>query len=154
MNEEFIIIKNFLTKSQCNNLINYYNKNIHNSFEDRNKFPLDTDNFPNITEKIKSICLSKDPSCKLDTHQIVRWPKGSKMGKHLDPKDDVFACIVYLNDNYSGGETCFYRENFFEQDIKPEVGKLIIFSNSKILHWVNEVKYAERYTLALWFVSK
>jgi hypothetical protein len=156
MTKDILLIeKKFLSKEECYKLIQFYNQNIHESFRYRDTFPINTEKFHNITEKIEKICYDLSPGCQLDTHQIVKWPKGSKMEPHFDPKDDVFACLVYLNDDYMGGETCFERKKFFSmENIKPEIGKLVIFSNSKILHWVNEVKNGTRYTLALWFVRK
>ena len=71
------------------------------------------------------------------------------MKPHFDPYEDIFAAVVYLNDEYIGGET--YFENY---KCSPSIGKLVIFSNNKILHQVSEVKEGTRYTLALWFISK
>ena len=149
------IKKKFITKRQCDELINLYNKNQYQSFRypTNNTYPLNVEEIPKITEKIKQICYKFNNRCKLDTHQIVMWPSGSSMQPHFD-ENDIFACLVYLNDEYSGGETCFKRKFFLNKVVKPEVGKLVIFSNSKILHWVNEVKNGTRYTLALWFVRK
>ena len=44
------------------------------------------------------------------------------------------------------------QENRFEQyDIKPEVGKLIVFSNSQLLHYVSKVEDSERFVLSFWY---
>ena len=150
----FFTKKNFISKNECSQLIDFYNQNIQNSFKYRDTFPLHINFFESITKKIEKVCYKLYPDCRLDTSQIVRWPEGSKMSPHFDPSNDIFACLVYLNDDYLGGETCFERKFFLDKKIKPEVGKLVIFSNSKILHWVNEVKNGTRYTLALWFVRK
>jgi hypothetical protein len=154
----FFTEKNFISKDECLQLIDFYNKNIQNSYRYYYSFPLDTTldkNFlKTITEKIEKICHKFVSNCKLDTRHIVRWPEGSKMPPHYDPPSDVLACLIYLNDDYIGGETCFENNFLFEQEVKPEIGKLVVFSNSEILHWVNEVKEGTRYTLALWFVSK
>lgn len=155
MSKDIILIeKKFLSREECCKLIEFYNQNINQSFKYRDTFPINTNKFQNITEKIENVCYNLNPLCQLDTHQIVKWPEGSKMSPHFDPSNDIFACLVYLNDDYLGGETCFKKKFFFDKKIKPEVGKLVIFSNSKILHWVNEVKNGTRYTLALWFVRK
>ena len=68
------------------------------------------------------------------------------MDPHKDYKGDVFAALIYLNDDYSGGETCFENTK-----VIPETGKLVIFSNNDLIHSVNMVKENARYTLALWF---
>ena len=137
--------KNFLPKSVCSKLIEIYNANINESFSYRDTFPLTVS--PNfITDDILHECKAYDENILLDTCQIVKWPAGSFMKPHTDPPKDVFAAIVYLNDDYIGGETCF--ENM---KIIPETGKLVIFSNHELLHWVNKIENATRYTLALWF---
>lgn len=148
--------RKFLSEKQCKKLIELYKNNIHYSFKyhTNSTYPLNIDEIEGITDKIKNICHKFNNSCKLDTHQIVMWPPGSLMEPHIDPENDVFACLIYLNDDYLGGETCFKRNFFFNKIVKPETGKLIVFSNSKILHWVSEVKNGTRYTLALWFVRK
>ena len=79
-------------------------------------------------------------------------PVGTFMKPHVDDnnvhKPDVFAAMLYLNDNFTGGSTCF--ENF---EVKPEVGKLIVFSNSQYLHYVSKVEGAERFVLSFWYNS-
>ena len=65
---------------------------------------------------------------------------GTFMKPHVDDnnvhKPDVFAAMLYLNNNFTGGgNTCF--EDF---EVKPEVGKLIVFSNSQYLHYVSKVE--------------
>ena len=41
--------------------------------------------------------------------QVVRWPIGSKQNSHYDKAQDytTLASIIYLNDNFIGGETYF-----------------------------------------------
>ena len=50
------------------------------------------------------------------------------MKPHFDDNNvhnpDVFAAMLYLNDDFSGGHTIFE-----ELEVKPKTGKLIIFSN-------------------------
>lgn len=156
------IEKNFLDIHQCNNIIQLYKKLSHLTKKHRDTFPLclfsegyfeeylfDFPEVIAIINKIEQICLSYNDSIKFDTCEIVKWPIGSKMNPHFDPPGDVFACLVYLNDDYSGGKTCF--ENF---EVIPEIGSLVIFSNNTLLHWVEEIKDSDRYTLALWFIEK
>ena len=59
---------------------------------------------------------------------------------------DVFAAMLYLNNDFTGGSTCFE-----DMEVKPEPGKLIIFSNSQHLHYVSEVGSAERFVLSFWY---
>ena len=141
-------IRNFISEDECKKLITFYNWNKHKAFQYRDTFPLYTKRFKNITDRVESLCVELNSQIKLNVHHITMWPQGSYMDPHTDPSDDVFAALIYLNDDYSGGETCF--EQF---KITPETGKLLVFSNSEMLHWVSEVKDATRYTLSMWFIK-
>ena len=98
-----------------------------------------------VTEKCKSLV-----DCQLGYVGIVRWPIGTFMKPHFDKNDvhgpDVFAAMLYLNDDFDGGSTIFDH-----MDVKPEAGKLIVFSNSKYLHHVSKVDKSERYVLSFWY---
>ena len=105
-----------------------------------------------VVSRVNSICKNFDSDANLDYVGVVRWPVGTFMKPHVDDnnvhKPDVFAAMLYLNDNFTGGSTCF--ENF---EVKPEVGKLIVFSNSQYLHYVSKVEGAERFVLSFWYNS-
>lgn len=71
---------------------------------------------------------------------------------HSEPHLDSFpiATILYLNDNYLGGELYFPAENF---EIKPREGSLIVFDGSQETgrHGVRMVSGQSRYALvAFW----
>ena len=96
------------------------------------------------------MCKTFDDTAKLDYVGVVRWPVGTFMKPHLDDNNkhnpDIFAAMLYLNDDYSGGHTCFEH-----MEVKPEVGKLIIFSNAHYLHYVSKVEESERFVLSFWY---
>lgn len=106
--------------------------------------------FNTVIQSILNICKNFDDNIKLDYPTVIRWPEGTFMKPHCDnsyqDNPDVFAALLYLNDNFSGGNTCF--EHF---EIKPQTGKLVIFSNSQYLHHVTKVEGGERFVLSLWF---
>ena len=81
---------------------------------------------------------------------VVRWPIGTYMKPHVDDnnvhKPDVFAAMLYLNDDFEGGSTMFE-----DIEVKPESGKLVIFSNSQHLHYVSKVDKSERFVLSFWY---
>ena len=110
--------------------------------------PLDYD----VVTRVDKICKNFDSTANLDYVGVVRWPIGTFMKPHVDDNNvhnpDMFAAMLYLNNNFSGGHTCF--ENF---EVKPEPGKLIILSNSHYLHYVNKVESAERFVLSFWYNS-
>lgn len=110
----------------------------------------DQEIFEVVLNSITQVCKSFDENIRLDYPTVIRWPVGTFMKPHYDnsyqDNPDVFAALVYLNDNYDGGHTCF--EEF---EIKPKTGKLVIFSNSQYLHHVSKVEGGERFVLSLWF---
>lgn len=92
---------------------------------------------------------------------LVHWPIGKKMEIHgdshyLDGREGLFpyrlvSGVLYLNDNYEGGETFFPKQ---ECVIKPKTGKLILFpSDLEYPHGVTEVKSSERFTMPIWFTQ-
>ena len=78
-----------------------------------------------VVTRVNSICKNFDSDANLDYVGVVRWPIGTFMKPHVDDNNvhnpDMFAAMLYLNNNFSGGHTCF--ENF---EVKPEPGKLIM----------------------------
>ena len=105
-----------------------------------------------VITRVNSICKSFDSPSNLDYVGVIRWPVGTFMKPHFDDNNvhnpDIFAAMLYLNNNFSGGCTCF--EDF---EVKPEPGKLIIFSNSQYLHYVSKVEGDERFVLSFWYNS-
>ena len=105
----------------------------------------DDDAVIKVTEKCKTFA-----ECELIYAGVVRWPVGTFMKPHFDKNDvhgeDVFAAMLYLNDDFEGGSTVFEH-----MEVKPETGKLIVFSNSKYLHYVTRVDKSERYVLSFWY---
>jgi leucine proline-enriched proteoglycan (leprecan) len=60
-----------------------------------------------------------------------------------------FSSIIYLNDDYEGGETYFPG---FGVRIKPEPGLMVLFgSGPEYVHGVTKVRSGRRYTYAGWF---
>lgn len=94
-----------------------------------------------------------------DLLQVVKWPIGYSQPPHadaanLDGTDNGlswrdFGSIVYLNDNFEGGET-FYEN--FNLTIVPEAGNMIVHSGDILhAHGVKEIKGDIRYTIAVFW---
>jgi len=103
-----------------------------------------------VVTSVNKLCESFDNEINLDYVGVVRWPVGTFMKPHVDDNNvhnpDVFAAMLYLNEGFSGGHTIFE-----EYDIKPKTGKLIVFSNSQLLHYVTQVEGSERFVLSFWY---
>ena len=105
----------------------------------------DDDAVIKVTEKCKTFA-----ECELIYAGVVRWPVGTFMKPHFDTntghKENVLASMLYLNNDFDGGNLIFK-----DLTVKPEPGKLIIFSNTEDLHYVNRVDKSERYVLSFWY---
>ena len=112
--------------------------------------------FRSVINNVTKLCKSFNNDIQLDYCGVIRWPKGTFMKPHYDKSEmfspNVLAAFLYLNDNYVGGHTQFdtIDENVWF-DVKPKVGKLLIFSNREYLHHVSEVESGTRYMLSFWF---
>jgi hypothetical protein len=130
-----------------------YQKNIDKVKIHEKTFPLELfdicdDVVTEINSKISQYWETNNQNgLSIDNYEIVRWPVNSFQQSHYDHVHNVYGIIVYLNSNFLGGNTCFYPNI----KITPETGKLLAFSGSKILHWVESVRNYDRYTLAYWF---
>ena len=90
-----------------------------------------------------------------DFTDLVKWKSGETMPVHHDNVDYCsyreYSGVLYLNDDYEGGETFFPDLNY---EIIPEKGKLALFpSDNTFMHGVRYIK-GNRYTLPIWFTTK
>jgi len=143
----------FLLEKECINIIKYYNESLDLVEKYGKTYPINITNkyseFKEVFNKVIRSCflLSKE-KIQLQRSEIVKWPPGSYMDSHYDPPSDALSCIIYLNDDYCGGRTCF-SETF---KVQPKTGTSLIFSNSKYMHSVEEISKKSRYTMSFWFV--
>jgi hypothetical protein len=156
--DEVLLVDNFLTENEINTLVNVaestdedgwrveYTENLkrfcmqkfgrddvdnlvkEGKFEVTDNWAdkiISTNNLPertHITERLKSVL--KDFS-DLDV------PGFGSIQSHVDQHTDPsirYASIIYLNDNYNGGEFYFVKKDF---QIKPKSGSLLIFPGTE-----------------------
>tara|TARA_B100000424_G_scaffold9860_1_gene7406 strand:+ start:138 stop:797 length:660 start_codon:yes stop_codon:yes gene_type:complete len=172
-----IEIDNFLNENDIKILIDYYDNTFKRrlsrySFWDERVLQCHSITKPKVRKLIASIqykvivkcCKFFDEECVYPDHtDIVTWKSGMELKPHVDnmhiynpdlkhntPHRD-YSSIIYLNDNYEGGNTIFPNQNY---KTTPKAGKLIVFpSGSSHPHGVTEVTSGVRYTLAMWFTK-
>ena len=100
-----------------------------------------------------------EPEVYSDSVQLVKWSPGQGMPPHADnanpdgsphitPHRD-YASVVYLNDDYEGGEFFFPNTGV---EVKPVTGLLVAFTGGmRHFHGVKEVRGAARYTMPGWY---
>lgn len=83
--------------------------------------------------------------------KLLKYSAGNNMPPHSDHgvTSRVISCILYLNDNYSGGELYFpYLDVLF----KPTAGSVVFFpSNFIYTHEVKKINSGTRYSYPNWF---
>jgi|TARA_B100000035_G_scaffold313746_1_gene328168 Rps23 Pro-64 3,4-dihydroxylase Tpa1-like proline 4-hydroxylase len=165
---------NFLSESNCNKLIQYQKNNSPNNFDkgfwDSRIVKTYDESIEKLTDYIHSkICVLcseffQEEYVYLEFTNLVYWGSGMKLDPHADnyfihepetphycPYRD-YSSVLYLNDDYTGGETYFPEHNF---SIEPKVGRLAIFtSGSDHIHGVKKVLNGDRYTMATWFTRQ
>jgi|TARA_E500000331_G_C16919345_1_gene567016 hypothetical protein len=148
--------KNFLSKQECNFFIEFHDLHYGKAPGSRLSNDLKIiEMLPNIIRvvefrKVLSKLISearKHDNVYLDYADLVAWHgKGICMEEHTDYPHQYLSSILYLNDDYKGGETVIG-----DKVIKPETGKIIFFSGTKIPHSVNKLTKGRRYTIPSWY---
>lgn len=93
-----------------------------------------------------------------DTVHIVRWSEGQSMPAHADNCEPdgrpnaypwrEYASVLYLNDDYEGGEIYFDRVGL---RLKPQAGMLVGFKGGlEHFHGVDKVTRGTRFTMPGW----
>lgn len=90
-----------------------------------------------------------------EPYNLLRYSPGEYYGSHFDGSTDTgrsVSAILYLNDNFDGGETHF---DFFDLSIKPDPGKLVIFpSNYAYTHTARPVENGKKYVIVTWLSDR
>jgi SAM-dependent methyltransferase len=163
-------IENFLDPETCQELVEWFRKQTYRTQDARDFFKDRTIEYKDVSEmsiKRKMNMVRTDATFKVrdlykkilyaDFTSLVHWSNGFSMDIHMDNSwldgspnyvpYRKYSAVIYLNDDYEGGQTTFPEFG----NIEPKKGKMVVFpSNYK--HGVNKV-YGERYTLPLWFTD-
>lgn len=177
-------IPHFLTNEECDELIQYFNNNKHKQIQssvdngyirDKGSVYLKDRNSIQMWIPSKELTLIKKIQRKAqsliplmdylqESIQLVKYSVGGFFKPHYDEKITFFqsryyrysTLLIYLNDDYNGGETVFPYLNI---TIQPEKGKAIYFKNMdvktknilwKSYHGGNTVLSNNKYIANLW----
>jgi len=111
------------------------------------------DLYTGVVNRVTRICKLFDDRANPDYVGVIKWTPGTFMKPHYDSSAkegiyDLFAALLYLNDDFEGGYT-----GFKDFEVNPKTGNLLIFSNSQYKHHVTRVVGKERYALSFWYNS-
>jgi hypothetical protein len=149
MFDQVVLKNNFLTKKECNSLINFYKKGKPDKFYSTFPLNLNLNNHSSLIKKLNKISLQLNNSI-VDYFQIVKWPapnEGKSLHKDVGRLHTSLSSIIYLNDEFEGGHTYFEDGTSFA----PLTGRAIFFDGQYFVHGVSEIKNKDRYTVATWF---
>lgn len=82
----------------------------------------------------------------IENFEVVRRAPGNIMSLHKDYKPHDHTMIVYLNEDFTGGETHVEGLN-----VPVKTGKAVTFPGNQMEHGVNEVYGKARYVLTCWW---
>lgn len=134
-----------------------YNKWCTAKFVDYSAFKSDVDKVIDIcTEHVEK---NFNVNCLQHEIHFLHYTDGTHYHSHIDGqyiKDDKalrgvdrdITCVVYLNDDYQGGEINF---DFFKYTLKPNKADIVIYPTTfEFVHSVSKV-VGDRYAIVLWF---
>jgi len=165
-------IDNFVTPEQSKNMIEYFESMASiwgdvafygskgMGFADTDprltQFNLEPEYFKNIRDRFKqAVELMFEKDLKPNTSHAQKWDVGGFAAPHSDNSDhdgnpnafeiNKYVGILYLNDNYEGGELYFPDHSI---EFKPPVYSYIMFPGGhENIHGVKEILKGTRYTM-------
>ena len=149
------VIENYLPESQIDDLINYHKNNFDSKIHEIHRKTEVIECTPNIrmfmdiAVNLNNLIKSINKNYMINYIKLVKWPCGEFQGKHLDFDYHPYTTIIYLNDDFEGGETIVGDET-----VTPKKNKLVGFNGNKIVHEVTKIKKGTRYTLACWYKNE
>jgi hypothetical protein len=84
----------------------------------------------------------------IDSAQIPHWDNMKGLGEEKEKNNQhrVFGIVIYLNDDYTGGQTYYPKFNHY---VKPKSGMLAMHPADELHeHGVTKIEGTTRYTLA------
>jgi len=174
-----VLLDDFLDKEDCEKVLNLHmqledSKTAKNKIKDYRKSLVTLVNeedhvIKRVKKKIaKSFGLHGNGMERL---QLQKYPEGGYYKEHFDAKSEdhfqrdqsfsqrKYSIIIYLNDDFVGGETVFPKKNI---SVKPLQGRLLLFSNvfnetnhvhPFSSHLANKIIKGEKWILSIWHHS-
>ena len=163
-----IEIEEFLTSQECDYFIQQIStKDTTTNFTDSGKFK--NDKYKDF--KLATTLFNKIPINLKNKHNLKRpnnlimtamYTPNDSFGLHLDTglyynintkEKTTHTMLIYLNDNFVGGETQFYDEFGNETEIVyPKKGKCLIF-DINLWHKANKIYSGNKYWIGIEIIS-
>jgi len=150
--------ENFLTPIECQYFINQHSKlfdpaNDQRTFYHRKTKVVGYSGFSiqdskKLNGRLNFTVKNIDEEAFVNYFEIVQWPTEEFQPAHKDFEYHCYTSIIYLNDDFEGGETVVE-----EKSIKPKEGLMILFDGDKKTHSVNKITKGTRYTIPCWYTK-
>lgn len=129
-------------RDDVENLVAEGKYEITKGWDDKNLSILNFDIEKILSDRLHSMLMNVDPSLTASGFYFIqRMQEGVELKAHTDQHTDPsirYAAVLYLNDNYNGGEIFWTNKNI---EMKPKSGSLVIFPGDKEYdHGVRHVK--------------
>lgn len=154
------IIDNYISNNDANKFIDFFNLNKSFSEYSTNygaqDFSTNIELFDVLCQYEKKVSYTHKNINQLNINIYpyaalgFKWQDGWSQHAHIDavgPGESIeYSAVIYLNDNYDGGEIEFPNQNFI---YKPKKFSAIFFpgKGEEYLHQVNKIIGNDRYTL-------
>lgn len=138
--------KNFIIDEYPNSVGNY--KNFYTKYNIYNK----DKNYESIFEKVKKYLKKnlKNDNFTLEGVWINKVDTETNKSDDFHTDDSDLTFLIYLNEDFDGGEFEYEDENKFKHKIKPKK-YLGIITNNKVSHRVNPVVKGVRYSMVFFY---
>mgnify|MGYP003350451936 CR=1 FL=1 len=163
MSKTILILDDYLSSNECDELVTLYeNTKLPDTSKDfsvwsgRVKWPIYPKYLDNkLNAERTRVCEEYfGKKFKLLNPNMTFWKEGHEMSPHSDyggvnefPERE-YASIIYLKDDFEGGELYIPELNF---ENKPKKGQLVCFQGGKMMHGVRMVTKGTRLTHICWF---
>lgn len=131
---------NLIPETEAFNLVHSANEQVINEYHDYldsfNAFHVEYRNALNYSHQ----------------YRLMKYDVGSKIHRHSDHDPFVYgSCTINLNNNYTGGDFCFFRG---QHRVKLDVGDVLIFPADYFwVHEVEEIQSGCRYSVNSFLMS-
>ena len=163
MSNEVYLTDNFLSDDMCDWFMSFHQTMFPlygSEFENRriinltelthvlynNNLPYDVTDYLKIVQANLTTEVRKhDPQAFPNYIHCTEWTAPIYQPIHTDFDEHVWTSILYLNDNFTGGNTIIEGER-----IPPKKVSVITFKG-ELKHGVEEVTEGNRYTISVWY---
>ncbi len=146
------VINDVLTKEECEDMIIKINNSklrlVETDDAKYHRHQEENDELAKLLFTRMGTSLGVNPNIRYS-----KYDPGMEFKKHTDKvnqdkhgRRSVMTVCIYLNDDFEGGETCFYDNDRITHVVVPKTGKACIFDHN-LTHCGNKVINGNKYLL-------